>query len=291
MTRAVTIGLPVFNNAATVLAAVRSVFAQSMDDWTLILVDDGSSDGSLELLRRIDDARVVVLADGHNVGLAARLNQIAELADTALLARMDADDMMHPHRLARQMVLLAESGCELCVTDAVSINEADELTGYRRSVNGASIRRQFRNSPYIHPTVLGRTEWFLSHPYDRRYRRCQDQELWVRTADDRTVASVAEPLLYLREAGTVSYAKYARSMAGTRSVLRDHGRTLIGPTATSLLTASTWARQSAYMIADRFHRTQLLVRSRGTDLPATEQAVHRGVMQTIRATPVPGIDG
>ncbi len=291
MTRLVTVGLPVFNNAATVLSAVRSVFAQTMDDWELLIVDDGSSDTSVDLLSRINDPRVTLVADGRNLGLAARLNQIAELARSGLLARMDADDMMHPLRLAREVSWLADSANDLVATDAVSIDGTNRPTRYRHSVTGASIERQFRSSPYIHPTVLGHTSWFRSHPYDPRYRRCQDQELWVRTSHHRTVAVLPEPLLYLREAGTVPYAKYARSMAGTRDVLRHHGRSLLGGPETELLIASTVARQAAYKLADLVHQTDLLVKARGIDLPAAERTFHGLVLDTILTTPLPGVDG
>ena len=79
------IGLPFFNNQRTLAGALRSIFAQTIDDWQLILVDDGSTDDSLEIARRVRDPRVRVIADRQNVGLAARLNQIVEFADRRAL--------------------------------------------------------------------------------------------------------------------------------------------------------------------------------------------------------------
>ncbi len=67
---AVTIGLPFHNNQTFLLDTIRSVFAQSFGDWELDLVDDGSSDNSLELARSIQDPRVRVFSDGVNKGLA-----------------------------------------------------------------------------------------------------------------------------------------------------------------------------------------------------------------------------
>lgn len=290
MTALVTIGIPFYNNSSTVLDAVRSVFAQEHADWHLLLVDDGSTDDSVAMLSEVRDPRVSLVVDGQNLGLAARLNQIAQLASSPLLARMDADDLMHPQRLARELQALDESGRDLAVTDAVSIDSHNGPQGYRRSLADPSLRRQFRNSPYIHPTVLGRTAWFRSHPYDPDFRRCQDQELWVRTAGDRTVVTVEEPLLYLRESGTVSAAKYSRSMAGTRQVVRQHGRRMLGRTASHVLLASTWARQGAYVLAERLHRTDALVGSRASSLSPAELMSHASVIETILRTPVPGVD-
>src|SRR5438309_10301144 len=89
----VSIGIPFLNARRFLADAVRSVFAQTCDDWELLLVDDGSTDGSLDVVRSIDDPRVRVISDGTNRGLCARLNQIASLARGKYLARMDADDL------------------------------------------------------------------------------------------------------------------------------------------------------------------------------------------------------
>src|SRR5215207_5701854 len=106
MTPRVTIGLPFYNAANTLASAVRSVFAQTYHDWELILVNDGSSDRSLEIADAVKDPRIRVMSDGRNKGLAARLNEITSSACGRYIARMDADDLMHPDRLARQVALL-----------------------------------------------------------------------------------------------------------------------------------------------------------------------------------------
>ena len=102
----VTIGIPFLNARRYLEDAVRSVFAQTHGDWELLLIDDGSTDGSIAVVRHLDDPRVRVLGDGSNRGLCARLNQIASLAQGTYLARMDADDLMHPERIERQLKFL-----------------------------------------------------------------------------------------------------------------------------------------------------------------------------------------
>ena len=108
-----TIGIPFFNAEATLLDAVRSVFAQTHQDWELLLVDDGSTDRSLELARSIDDPRVRVYSDGRNKRLAARLNEISRLARFDHVARMDADDVCLPERLARRPDSLKSAAREI----------------------------------------------------------------------------------------------------------------------------------------------------------------------------------
>ncbi len=290
MTAQITVGLPFFNSAKTVLASVQSVFAQTIDDWELILVDDGSTDGSVELLSRIEDPRVRLVVDGENRGLASRLNQISQLASAPLLARMDADDIMAPHRLETEVSLLRASGADLVFSDAVSIDVRSVPRGVRVSERSPSRSRYFRNSPYIHPTLLGRKDWYLQNPYDDKLRRCQDQELWVRTRDSAHVEICSEPLLYLREAGTVSARKYAASMAGTRAVLNKHGWSQLGAAGTTVRLVESIFKQWSFSVASRMRIADRLVGLRSLALTADDAARHAEVIRKISMTTLPGID-
>ena len=90
---AITIGIPFYNAEAYLADAIRSVFAQTYEDWELILIDDGSTDNSLAIARSVDDPRVRVYSDGKNKKLASRLNELTQLATYEFIARMDADDV------------------------------------------------------------------------------------------------------------------------------------------------------------------------------------------------------
>src|SRR5262245_53257544 len=130
--------MPVRDAAATLDAAVESVLAQSERALELVAVDDGSTDGSLERLRAwtARDARVRVLrSPGH--GLVAALN--AGLADcrAPLIARMDADDVAHPERLAAQRSLLntrPDLMVASCLVEAVTLDGAPAPPGMSRYV-------------------------------------------------------------------------------------------------------------------------------------------------------------
>ena len=127
----VTVGLPFFNARRTLEAAIRSVFAQTFPHWELLLVDDGSTDGSLEIARSVRDHRVRVFSDGKNRRLATRLNEIATEARAPLLARMDADDLMHPERLALQAAFM-ETHQELDLRSAkLGIGPVERSPGFR----------------------------------------------------------------------------------------------------------------------------------------------------------------
>lgn len=104
----VSVILPVYNGSATVGAAVESIQAQTFDDWELVILDDGSTDDSLEICRGLatDDARIRVLSSPVNRGLAAGMNRLVEEASADLIAVQEQDDRSMPDRLGTQVALL-----------------------------------------------------------------------------------------------------------------------------------------------------------------------------------------
>src|SRR5436305_1957061 len=87
-------------------AAIESILAQTYRDFELLVVDDGSSDRSLEIVRSYHDARIRVLVNEHNVGLPASLNRGLAESRCGLIARQDADDLSRPDRLERQVAVM-----------------------------------------------------------------------------------------------------------------------------------------------------------------------------------------
>lgn len=160
---AISVLLPVWNAAATLPEAVDSIQNQTFQDWELLIVDDGSTDGSGETADRMvrEDARIRALHPPHR-GIVAALNTAAEAARGRLLARMDADDISLPHRLAAQCALLeADPGIGLC-GGVVRITGESVGSGARRYgawVNGllthADIVREILvECPLPHPTFM-----------------------------------------------------------------------------------------------------------------------------------------
>ena len=121
----VSIGIPFYNAENFLLDAIRSVFAQTHKKWELILLDDGSEDRSLEIAQSIKDPRVRVYSDGKNKKLASRLNEIVKLAKYDIIARMDADDLMSPYRIKKQVEILAQNPhLDLISTGIYSVDDS-----------------------------------------------------------------------------------------------------------------------------------------------------------------------
>ncbi|MFO0874314.1 MAG: glycosyltransferase family A protein [Phycisphaerales bacterium] len=204
----VSIILPFRDAQRTLGAAIASILWQTFDDFTLVLLDDGSSDDSLAVARAFADPRVVVLTDGSHRGLPSRLNQgiawaIAEATHPSpLIARMDADDIAHPRRLERQVAMLdADPRIDLCGTGSVVVDGLDRIVGCRRppADHETICRTPYRRFPLAHPTWLGRAAWFARWRYDELATRSQDYQLLHEAYATSVFANVPDLLLAYSE--------------------------------------------------------------------------------------------
>ena len=99
----ITVLMPVFNAMPYLPAEVESLIGQTYRQFTLLALDDGSTDGSVEFLRTHPDPRIKLISDGQHYGMGALLNRGIAMAQGSLVARMDADDLCSPDRFARQV--------------------------------------------------------------------------------------------------------------------------------------------------------------------------------------------
>ncbi len=177
--------MPVYNHADYVAEAIRSVIGQTLTDWELIVVDDGSTDGSAELVDRLGakDDRITVLHQS-NAGPAAARNAALNVARSDWLAYIDSDDVWYPSALADYHAYIQGHP------------EARFIYGYRHRLgeDGAitKLAGQFQDAPTSTRHLWGRM--FLSHlcvcyrrellaeagPYDANLRSCEDYELYLR---------------------------------------------------------------------------------------------------------------
>lgn len=205
----ITIAIPFYNAEQFLGKAIESVINQSYTEWKLILVDDGSTDKSLEIAHTYaeKDPRISVLSDGMNKNLGYRLNQIPTLVTTKYLARMDADDIMHSDRIKKQIEVLENNpNIDVLGTNAYTIDENDEVIGIRIPIS--ETEKLQKVYAFIHPTIMAKTDWFRKNLYDVEAVRIEDAELWYRTHSQYNFMIINEPLLYYREIGKNYYKKY-----------------------------------------------------------------------------------
>jgi glycosyltransferase involved in cell wall biosynthesis len=187
--------LPAQDAAATLARAIASIRAQTFPDWELLVVDDGSADGSVELLGALArvEPRLRVLRRPRE-GLVSALNAGLAATRGELIARMDADDEALPDRLAQQVAWLdgpagRAFGLVSCLVEHAG--DAAAQAGYARHVawlNGlltpeAMALRRFVDAPVAHPSVLFRRELVARHGGYRAGDFPEDHELWLRWMD------------------------------------------------------------------------------------------------------------
>jgi glycosyltransferase involved in cell wall biosynthesis len=181
--------LPVWNAARTLPACLESLACQSETNWQCVLVDDGSQDESLAIAHAFAarDARFEILALPHR-GLVAALNEGAARCRGELVARMDADDVMHRERLAAQAELLdaepalAAAGCHARLFPSAALGPGMRAyADWLRSIDSpARVREEaFVECPVAHPTLMLRRAWLRELGY-RQMDWPEDYDLLLR---------------------------------------------------------------------------------------------------------------
>ncbi len=183
----VTILMPVYNVERYVRAALDSVFRQTWQEFELLVVNDGSTDGTRAILAELRDPRVRVVNLAHG-GLAAALRAGVDLARGRYLARMDADDEALPHRLAAQKACLDRSPRVVLVHSLAQPIDAEgrPLPGVLGEPRPSMVTKWlllWRN-PILHPTVMLRTSTLRAHALNYRLElfRADEFDLWNRLA-------------------------------------------------------------------------------------------------------------
>ena len=200
-------------------AALDSVLAQTFRDFELIVVDDGSTDGSASIVRGLGDPRVRLVSNERNLGLAPSLNRGVAAARGELIARLDADDLALPERLARQVAHMdAHPDVGLLGSWYVEM-PADGTPGATRRLPTEHWDLRWHlclTCPFVHSTVLWRRALVAERVggYDETLVFSEDYDLWRRIGERLVVANLPAYLVRLRvhpESMTSTYGASART--------------------------------------------------------------------------------
>ena len=224
----VSVGIPFYNAELFLEDAIRSVLAQTYQHWELILINDGSTDGSIDIAKKYMnlDSRIRLLDDGLNKKLPFRLNQIIDEAKYDYIVRMDADDIMHVNRLQIQLQFLEiNKDVDLVSSSMYSIDINNKVVGKRIISDEVTISTLLKsNNQIIHPSIVARKSWFLRNKYDIFSERAEDYELWLRACfnGDLKIKIISEPLLFYREFGNLTKEKLLLSYKTTEFIFNKY---------------------------------------------------------------------
>jgi Glycosyl transferase family 2 len=231
----ITVLMPVYNGAAYVTEAARSILSSSFRDLQLLAINDGSTDDSEARLRSIADRRLRVISNPANMGVVRTLNRGLDLADGEFVARMDADDICMPKRLTRQIAFMeANPQIGVCGTWATAFGSGPKRT-LRGPLTPAKIHaRLFGFNALVHPTVVLRRSFFLRH--ELRFAvdavHAEDLDLWMRAAECFPLANIPVVGLRYRVHANQIGNRYATEEQETVDRLRTRQLALLLPGAT-----------------------------------------------------------
>lgn len=206
--------MAVYNGEKYLQESVESVLNQTFPDLEFIIVDDGSTDRTWPILAKYDDPRIRLIQNVKNIGLASSLNKALSIAVGSYVARMDADDISLPDRLAIQHRYLEANpevgvlGTQMIIIDMYG---RGSKTYHVPSTHGAILWGLFFGNPLAHPTVMFRRDPVVAcGGYDETIKASQDKDLWIRLCDRIRFANLEDRLVKYRRHPAATWARHAR---------------------------------------------------------------------------------
>jgi glycosyltransferase involved in cell wall biosynthesis len=280
-----------FYNAETFLAdAIRSVFAQTYQDWELILIDDGSTDNSLSIAESIKDSRVRVFSDGRNKESARGFNEIAKIAKCDYIVRMDANDLMAPDRLRRQLEILENNKADVVVSGVFSVLNNLELVGVRGK-DCASVSFDDILSKKIGITkasLMARKSWYLRNHNDETLNIEQDLDFWLRSSKNNglKIISTKGTLNISREENNFTKAELLSNCKDERIMYRKYKK----PPFNFLIIKSYLKSLVVILIAKVSSYDVLLKKRAQKQTSEKDIETYYNLLDVIKSTKVNGLD-
>lgn len=213
--------MPVHNGLPFLSASIESILRQSFADFELIILDDGSTDGSAEVMSEWarKDARIQLLANSQKSGLSRSSNLLVSSAQSSLVARMDADDIAHPDRLRRQWELI-EDNSEIVLTGTLS-NGIDSNGKPVRPRDRWQLLHKSPFPPFPHGSVMFRRSVFEEvGGYNEQSVGWEEHELFLRMAQKGQIVVVPDVLYSYRYHVDSATLEFSPREAGQIAELR-----------------------------------------------------------------------
>lgn len=193
----VSVVMPVYNGETYLRECIDSVLAQTFTDFEFIIVDDGSTDNTENIIKSYTDDRIVYIKKRHD-GISEALNLGIRRSIGLYIARMDADDMMYPNRLKVQVGFLENHKEYDAVGAGMEWGNGKTEKEYWQWEKDSEVKIEYfnqGNNCISHPTMMFRASTFKSLPiwYEKLYDGCEDYKLW------HTMLTHGRRIFYLRE--------------------------------------------------------------------------------------------
>jgi glycosyltransferase involved in cell wall biosynthesis len=200
----VTVLMSVYNGERFLREAMESILEQTFSDFEFLIIDDGSTDSTPDIVRSFSDARIKLVRNERNMGMAFSWNRGLAIAKGEYIARMDADDVSLPERLKKQVAFMdAYSDVGICGSWVETFG-TQCVTPWHPPVEDGIIRGEhIFHSDMCHPSVIFRKALFEEKKlsFDANMFPAEDYDLWVKASKFMRLANIPERLLLYRVHG------------------------------------------------------------------------------------------
>lgn len=200
----VSVLMPLFNREDLVSQAISSVLSQTFQDFEFIIIDDGSTDKSVNIVESFNDPRIKLIKNEKNLGIIKTLNKGIEQANGTYLARMDSDDLCLPERLEKQVKYMEKNKeVSICGTwiNTIDYNgRVDSNVKFPyKSYKECEVRMYF-NCIFAHPSIMFRVSDFKNNNllYSEEFMHVEDFELWNRIVMETNMKIINIPEYLLK---------------------------------------------------------------------------------------------
>ncbi len=205
----ITVLMPVYNGERYLKQAIKSILNQTYINFEFIIIDDGSSDHSANIIKSYADQRIILVQNKKNLGLIRTLDKGIRIASGKYIARMDADDISFSTRLATQVNFMEKHPDMGMSGTAIQIIDDNGKQGSIVTFpNNSSVLKWHLcfYCPFAHPSVMFHTGvakkaggYFSKNLIGREQYSAEDYDLWRRISAISNIHNISEPLIYLRK--------------------------------------------------------------------------------------------
>ncbi|MDD3876092.1 MAG: glycosyltransferase family 2 protein [Bacteroidales bacterium] len=193
--------MPVYNAGIYLKDAIESILNQTFREFEFIIIDDGSTDGSLDIIKSYTDKRIRLIENGENIRLIATLNKGIELSEGKYIARMDADDISLPDRLQKQFAFMeAHPEIGLCGSYIRTIGLEHNYDVHFKTTHDEIKFKLFFDTHFPHPAAMIRKSVLIDNMlrFKKEFIHAEDFALWNEMAALTQLAVIPEILVHKR---------------------------------------------------------------------------------------------
>jgi len=200
----VTVLMPVYNASEFLRETMDSILDQTYEEFEFLIINDGSTDSSVNIIESYEDERIRLIHNTENIGLIKTLNKGIEIAHGKYIVRMDADDIAEKNRIETQVNFM-EKNLDVAVAGSNGVMFLSSKPMIKKITDFPTRYSEIRckllfESPIMHPAVIMRKNVLLENNfrYNDEYKATEDYGLWMEIAKDHKIVNISQKLLRYR---------------------------------------------------------------------------------------------